>query len=216
MFSSFRLNTISAGGAVAVANGFIASASSTTSTITIPSTAAAGQLAILFDFAYQSSTTFPSFTTPTGFTSNDTQGNASGNAVFCRVSYKKLVAGDPGSTITGMTGSSGTAKTLLIYQFTAINAIANAARTASSSPSASTTLNLSGLTAPLLGYAVFNDSGTVPTPTNVSTATRSFTVGTKQRVYIWEALTSNTFSSYAVSATNNINSVTLASPLVIT
>lgn len=83
-----------------------ASNTSTGSTITIPSAADIGDYAVLFD-----TSTTTTDTTPTNWTSLN---KATTTGIRTNVSYKRLVSGDPGSTITGMAGT--TRKIILIIK----------------------------------------------------------------------------------------------------
>lgn len=92
---------------------FNTSASSTSSTITIPAGAAVGDIAVLFDYAGSFITT--STVVPSGWTSVS---NLSSNTYYgsrAIVSFKKLLSGDPGSTITGMNGGFFNNKQILIF-----------------------------------------------------------------------------------------------------
>lgn len=97
---------------------FTTSATSTGSTITIPAGAAIGDFAILADFADGGS--IPSLVTPTNF--NDIAsagvGSAFGGGVNGRgaVSWKILVSGDPGTSVTGMNGGTSNAKVMLVFR----------------------------------------------------------------------------------------------------
>jgi len=96
---------------------FNTSVDSTLSTITIPSTIQAGDLAILFDWS-TASTTAPTTVTPTNWTS---AGNSSVNSTTAgrgQVSYKILTASDANTTVTGMAGNPR--KTMLIYRPTGV------------------------------------------------------------------------------------------------
>ncbi len=89
-------------------------ATSAASTITIPATAQAGDLAVLYDLARNSSGT-PTLVTPAGWTTLSDLTGGTGAAVL---SYKILVAGDPGGTVTGMDGTSADAKSLVVFRAT--------------------------------------------------------------------------------------------------
>lgn len=89
---------------------FIDSASTTDSnTITIPSSALAGDVAVLFDSAVEAPAT------PTGWTSI----TSTSDTFDLSVSYKILASGDPGSTVTGIveTATSYTLKQMLVFRF---------------------------------------------------------------------------------------------------
>lgn len=84
----------------------VASAGSNTAGTTIPVAAAAGQVAIFFDYARNSGgSSIPTDATPSGWTQLVTHtGTASSNGFRCSISYKILQSGDPGTAITGMSG----------------------------------------------------------------------------------------------------------------
>lgn len=94
---------------------FNTSASSTSSTITIPAGAEIGDIAVLFDYAGNSNTTIPSTVVPSGWTSVSNQSSNTTAATRAIVSYKKLVSGDPGASITGMNGGFFNAKQILVF-----------------------------------------------------------------------------------------------------
>lgn len=89
------------------------SAVSSTSQITIPASAAVGDLAVLVDFAI-ATVTAPSAVTPSGW---DLRGTMSigGDPARMTVLIKVLAAGEPGSTITGMDGNSSDQKVMFTF-----------------------------------------------------------------------------------------------------
>lgn len=91
---------------------FVDSAISNAATITIPATAQAGDLAVLFDQAINTAGT-PTEATPTNWTklSSVAFGIARGSN-----SYKILAEGEPGSIITGMDGNSSEAKVMFVFR----------------------------------------------------------------------------------------------------
>jgi len=92
---------------------------STTTTITIPGTAAAGDIAILYDRATNSGLGAPNAVTPSGWTElNTTAVSTSGGSLRSSIAYKALVAGDPGTTITGMNrlGTGGITKMMTTFR----------------------------------------------------------------------------------------------------
>lgn len=95
---------------------FDASASSTSNTITIPSGAAIGDLAVLLDFAGNFTASIPTTVVPSGWTSVSNK-SSSTDSVGTKsiVSYKKLVSGDPGSSITGMNGAGYDVKLMVVF-----------------------------------------------------------------------------------------------------
>lgn len=95
---------------------FNTSASSTNNTITIPSGAAIGDLAVLLDFAGNFAGFIPTTVVPSGWTSvsnKSSSTNSQGSKSI--VSYKKLVSGDPGSSITGMNGVDYDVKLMVVF-----------------------------------------------------------------------------------------------------
>ncbi len=159
---------------------FVASATSSTTTIAIPASAQTGDIVILADHAW--GTTLPTLVTPTGFTAMSSP-NQSATSPFnyLNVSRKILVAGDSGSTITGMSGGTGTRKTLLVFRFSVpiINSsfINNGSQATASTP---TNQSLSGNTTywPQVLIATYASSGSITTrgftnytPTEVSNGT---------------------------------------------
>lgn len=95
---------------------YVAGATSSGSTITIPATAQAGDLAVLYDLARNLLVFYPTLVTPSGWTTLlDLQGNGNTSSIL---SYKILEAGDPGATITGMDGNTSDAKSLAVFRAT--------------------------------------------------------------------------------------------------
>ena len=84
-----------------VVSATVLSASSTGPTIVIPASAAAGDLAVLCDYAWKTlGSGDPGDVVPTGWTGLIT--DYDGDHARIRCSYKVLVGGDPGATVTGM------------------------------------------------------------------------------------------------------------------
>ena len=89
---------ILAGAAAVTELTFIASATSDDSaTVTVPASAAVGDLAVLFD--YGTETPLPTKVVPAGYTEAT---DVTGVQTRLTVSYKVLESGDPGNDITGM------------------------------------------------------------------------------------------------------------------
>lgn len=91
---------------------YVGTADSSASTVTIPGTAAAGDIAVLYDGAHNSSGT-PSLVTPAGWT-NRVDNSITGLRVA--VASKLLVGADVGAVITGMSGTFGNHKMLLVFR----------------------------------------------------------------------------------------------------
>jgi hypothetical protein len=104
---------------------FVASAVSSGSSVTIPASAAAGDLAVYIDYAVNQESidiTPPSSVTPWGF-SNFVNRGVTWNAgplndfgARGMISRRILTAGDPGSGRTGMTGNNSNSKILMIFR----------------------------------------------------------------------------------------------------
>jgi hypothetical protein len=97
------------GGGGAAGITFVASATTTTDSITIPASAAVGDLAVHIMRA----DTLVSGGDPSGFTLID--GQASANAAH-GANYKILVGGDPGSTLTGLLNGTTEDSILLVFR----------------------------------------------------------------------------------------------------
>ena len=184
---------------------FITSVTSTTSTITIPATAQIGDIVMLFDFAYITSTTAPTAAAPSGFSGFSKSSNSQTTSPACRsnVSYKKLVSGDPGSTITGMNSASMN-KLLVVYRPNAtINNLTISGQNGQATASAPTnqTLTLTSTEGTwFVGYAMYCASGTITTRGSTTTATRELNVGTTMYVKLFENLDgSTTFADSTIS-----------------
>lgn len=93
---------------------YVAGATSSGSTITIPATAQAGDLAVLYDLA-RGIVTPPTPATPSNWT---TISGLTASTSAGVLSYKILVAGDPGATVTGMDGLISDAKSLAVFRAT--------------------------------------------------------------------------------------------------
>lgn len=97
----------------------VANTTSLTTTIAIPASAAVNDIAILCDRAVGTTST-PNAVTPAGWTQILTGAATSSfsGGVRSSITYKQLVSGDPGSTITGMatSGSVTVSKIMLIVR----------------------------------------------------------------------------------------------------
>lgn len=147
-------------------------------TITIPSEAAVGDIAVLYDSTINSASPAPTSVVPSGWTSvNDSAGS------FVRViaSYKLLVSGDPGSTITGMAGTNFQGKSLLIFRksvvATTVSAFSAAGQVTSGDPTPQVVTSSGGVVPIIVvaTYCVGAFSGVLTTPTFTPTATGLFT-----------------------------------------
>ena len=189
----------------AFAVNFVTSTTSQTSTITIPATAAAGDIAILVDYGYLTSTTAPTAVTPTNWTSITTTSNTTSPAQRINVSYKTLIAGDPGSTITGINTTS-MRKTMIIYRPTLTpNTIVPTGNFATSSASLIGTQFLAINTGKVvLSFAAYCTSGaSIATRPSSRTATRELDNGTNMYVKTFEDQEGYTGSSNQISLADN-------------
>ena len=97
---------------------YVDTSQSNASTITIPSTAQVGDLAVLYDFAVTTGTVAPTSVTPSGWTlvGVSNVGLTTTPAMRGSIYWKFLVSGDPGSTITGMSGGTTNDKIMTIHR----------------------------------------------------------------------------------------------------
>jgi hypothetical protein len=116
--SSGRLVSSKLGGARAAGLttiSFVASATSTSHTITIPASAQAGDVAILFDAAV-STEAIPGDVVPTGWTGIITATNLPNDGNRVRISYKILAGGDAGASVTSMDGTVADDQVMLVFR----------------------------------------------------------------------------------------------------
>lgn len=135
---------------------FVDSRAVKTASIAMPAASAVGNLAVLFDFARNASSSVPSEVVPSGWTklAGDTDPSGS-NANRSCVSYKVLGAGDIGATITGMSGST-TAKIIVVFTCPKTPAVSNwGAQNASTTP-ASRSLPASSIGKPLIVFGMLS------------------------------------------------------------
>ena len=133
------------------------SATSLTTTITVPSTVKQGDLLVLADFS-----TTVTDTTPSGWT------QASGvttTGIRTNISYKIATAADVGATVTGMAGT--TRKVLTTYQgnypFTSVRLSPTITSQATVATPTNQTITMSGIRAPIIAFAVYAATGAIGT-----------------------------------------------------
>lgn len=152
---------------------FVDSATSKNSgQVTIPASADTGDFAILFDFA---GAVFgaPSEVVPTGWTKIISASVAiPGSRIV--VSHKTLGAGDPGASITGMTGSQD-AKIVLVFKQPSSTPAASlwTAQCIAGDP-AQQNVAASGVSAPLIVFGCCAATTTTTSPFSFSTASPAF------------------------------------------
>jgi hypothetical protein len=176
-------------------------------TITIPATAAAGDIAILFDRQNSTSSTQ---VTPSGWTQITTALSAATgpNQLRITISYRILTAGQPGSQITGQ--GSVARKIMVVYRpstaITTATVLTNssAVSTNSTAGAASLTTNLTAETLrPILAYSFYATTAAVTfSRTSTLTAEREITDGgsfTWARMFVF-----NSGSSTSTVNTHNM------------
>ena len=154
------------GGGVELLNStsVVAQATSNSSTIVVPATAIAGNLLILAD-APDFSSNNPTIVVPTGFTLLATQGYGASLSNGAAVSVKIASASDAGSTLTGMNGNQGNAKSLFVVRgdidIKSFSAAINNDGTNSDPAPSSQTATGTGVVAPaiVIGVAAGTNSG---------------------------------------------------------
>ena len=139
---------------------YVAGATSSGSTITIPATAQAGDLAALYDLA-RGLFTPPTPATPSNWT---TISGLTASTSAGVLSYKILVAGDPGATVTGMNGSISDAKSLAVFPATpslaTVTVLESAEQSTSGNPAAQAKTAQSDY--PYLVYGVCGGASALP------------------------------------------------------
>jgi hypothetical protein len=172
-------NILKAANATEDAITFITSASvsSTTPSIQIPAGAQVGDIVVVFNAAARFFTsTIPTKVVPSGFTEIRTTTYSQFNGAIRTVcSYKKLVSGDPGSTITGMNSDN---EYLIVFVFRSllsnVTVQSSQGEGTTSAPSAQTITSGSGV-APFIAFAhwygsvsgpAINSNGGLQTTTN--------------------------------------------------
>ncbi|MGH6922857.1 MAG: hypothetical protein ACRED5_03715 [Propylenella sp.] len=141
---------------------YVSGANSESSNITIPATAAVGDLAVLFDYAQTDGST-PTNVVPTGWTQVVTAFGGDGNEARTTVSYKILTAGNPGSSVTGINGENNY-KIMFVFRWTStINTVTPsswASQVTGNEPN-SQVVSASGQATPLIvfGHAAEEGSG---------------------------------------------------------
>ncbi len=97
---------------VASISSTVLNATSILSTVVIPASAQAGDVAILFDFAVNASGT-PTLVVPTDW---DDSAATTGSTSRTQISKKILTGADPGATITGLNGTSSNQKVMFVFR----------------------------------------------------------------------------------------------------
>lgn len=112
---------ITGAGARRIAFRASATAGSTVTTIVIPSGAVVGDLGVLVEYGRIGP---PPSAIPSGWTAiyNTALGN-----MRVALSWKKLTSGDPGATITGLNGVTGSGKVMFVFDVSSFSTVTGAA-----------------------------------------------------------------------------------------
>jgi hypothetical protein len=184
---------------------FVSSASSNSNNITIPATAQVGDVAVLFDMQLNTGSVIP-----TGFTQIST--NSTTNFRI-NTSYKLLVAGDPGATISGMNNTPR--KVMAVFRpnspIQTVSPVVLGNQNTTATPANQT---LSGGTAPTIYFAMYAKSASttptrgwsVGTPTEIS---RVSTSGVYMKYLIYNTTPASTTISMTDAGTNGLVSFRL-------
>jgi hypothetical protein len=154
---------------------YITNSNSLSSTITIPATATTGDIAILWDYSTTTTNTVPS-----GWTQINT---ATTTSMRFTVSYRKLTAGQNGTSVTGMSGT--TRKVMAIFRGnivpTTITPTTHGAQATTATPS---TQSITAGTAPYIyfsGHAASTSGGSRTwnsgSPTEISASSTNTVYG---------------------------------------
>lgn len=153
--------TIGTGVAGVTSLTFVDSAVSTGSTITVPATAAVGDIAFLFDTGRQASPG-PASVVPAGWT--PIAETVPSNTLRIITSRRVLTSGEPGSTVTGINASTFVSKVILVFRpnatiLTVTHSTWNTVPETNGDPASQSVL-ASGGVAPLIVFGLVTTTGT--------------------------------------------------------
>jgi hypothetical protein len=197
---------------------FVASAfqpTTSSSAITIPATAAVGDIAILFD---RQNSTGQAQVTPSGWTQITTALSATtgSNRLRITISYRILTAGQPGTSITGQ--GSVARKIMVVYRpstaITTATVLTNSSSVSIASTAAASNLT-TDLTAetlrPILAYSFYaQTAATTFTRTSTLTAEREITDGgsfTWARMFVFNPGSSTSTVNTHTMGTSNLAAI---------
>lgn len=144
----------------------VASSGVDTSTIAIPGSAQAGDLAVFFDFI-KSNTSLPSAAVPSGWTQLQTTGYSTSNYFRCTSAYKVLASGDLNTSVGAQTGAGTVTYNKVIFIFrgtvTPTSAALDVKEQALNGNPSSETINPTTGYDPLLLFACLAGNGTANT-----------------------------------------------------
>lgn len=136
---------------------FVDSATSTSSTVTIPATAQAGDVCYLFDLGRGIGSP-PTSVVPAGFTSIYDDSETPMRSI---ASFKVLGGGDPGATITGMNGNQSNDKVVLVFRPSRAASVSNASIATEVTNSNPTSQVIAAGATPGIALAAFGASAAV-------------------------------------------------------
>jgi hypothetical protein len=142
-----------------------------------------GDVAILFDVANNTTAVVPTQTTPSGWTSIQTTGLASGTGQRINISTKILDGTESGTTVTGMTGTGALGKIVVFYR-PSVNNVTSvglaglniaSAQSLATQPATQTTFNgliTDAAANKYVAYALYTSTGAVSGRNSSQPATR--------------------------------------------
>ena len=178
---------------------------SVTGTFTFPNGINSGDLAILFQSAFNNSTTAPAEVAPSGWTLISNTTDATNPAGRMTTYYRICAGNESGTSISVMTGTNVQQSQVLIYRpNTGINSLEISTVNSQGSGTAPTnqTLTMTGLVGPYIGIATYASNGSV---SSASTTTPTRTTGPSGGHFIrtFEAVNSSTsFTTSTISMTD--------------
>ena len=195
-------------------------AQATTASITCP-TVQAGDLLILLDWAWNSTTTIPTTVTPAGWTQFATTSLGTTLGSRLNANYKIAAGTESATSITGMTATN-MAKMLIVYrpnipllgstELGTAGSVVYSAYGASCSDTAITGTAISGLSYgglnmfPAIAFCIYASTGNLTARPNTATPTREIiNTGTKLAIKLFEACNNSTvLTNYgSIQATAN-------------
>ena len=183
---------------------YVTSAQTITTSLTFP-TVSPGDVAIVFMSAFNTTSTIPTASVPSGFTeiSNTSVGTSVGGRM---TTYYKICSGsEDASTITCMSGTNTTQSQILIYRPNVTpNGVTISTVNSQGTDSAPTTQSLvmTGITGPFIGIATYASQGSVSASSG-TTATRTTGPSGGHFIKTFESLNSTvSFATSTISMTD--------------
>lgn len=203
---SIMLNLLSGQQDTLTTISFFDSASSNASTVTVPAGIQGGDIAVLIDFALNTSSTVPTSVLPTGFTLINGVASISGtNRGNARFSYKILNGTEGGSSLTGM-NNDFESKVLFVFRGNvpiSVASVQNAGGTIGAGTPSSRSITASGGTPPLLVLGA-SGGGAALTGSPAFTSTVSETYARLGYIIYNSSPANNTVTSSDAGDTNSL------------